>query len=116
VAFGRSTDSGGNRLGRAVAESSFHRFADYNWDPARGCPSFVTEPVGDSLEKNPRAAADIRPTCETCRYGSPPNDEDRVGSRPMNMRVFTALYWLMGVMMGLGALVPEPGLREHPPR
>ena len=60
VAFERSTDAEGNRLGRAIAESSFHHFADYNWDPACGCPSFVTEPVGDALGKSARAAADIR--------------------------------------------------------
>jgi len=60
VAFERSTDAGGSRLGRAVAESSFHHFADYNWDPARGCPSFVTEPVGDAFRRSARAAGDIR--------------------------------------------------------
>lgn len=60
VAFERSTDDRGNRLGRAVAESSFHHFADYNWDPARGCPSFVTEPCGDALGRNARAGSDIR--------------------------------------------------------
>ena len=53
-------DAHGNRLGRAVAESSFHHFADYNWDPSLGCPSFVTEPVGDGLQKNSRASADTR--------------------------------------------------------
>ncbi len=36
VAFERSVDGRGSRLGRAVAESSFHHFADYNWDPALG--------------------------------------------------------------------------------
>jgi len=60
VAVERSMDGHGNHLGRAVAESSFHHFADYNWDPAHGCPSFVTEPVGGALKKHPRAAADIR--------------------------------------------------------
>jgi len=36
VALERSLDREGNCLGRAVAESSFHHFADYNWDPALG--------------------------------------------------------------------------------
>ena len=58
VAFERSLAEDGSRLGRAVAESSFHHFADYNWDPAFGCPSFVTEPVGDTM-KNPCATRDI---------------------------------------------------------
>lgn len=60
VVFDRAVDAHGNRLGRAVAESSFHHFADYNWDPSLGCPSFVTEPVGDGLPKSSRASADIR--------------------------------------------------------
>jgi hypothetical protein len=60
VAFERSVDGHGNPLGRAVAESSFHHFADYNWDPTLGCPSFVNEPVGNTLKDNPRAMSDIR--------------------------------------------------------
>jgi hypothetical protein len=30
--------------GPAVAESTFHHFADDNWDLASGAPSFVNEP------------------------------------------------------------------------
>jgi len=37
---------GGPGLGRGVAQSTFHHFADYNWDPRDGCPSFVDEPPG----------------------------------------------------------------------
>lgn len=32
--------------GRAIAESSFHHFADYNWDVGSGCPTFVEESPG----------------------------------------------------------------------
>jgi len=32
VAFEHALDAHGNRLGRAIAESSFHHFVDYNWD------------------------------------------------------------------------------------
>jgi hypothetical protein len=45
--------------GRAIAESSFHHFADYNWDPGRGAPSFVTEPEGVGMRRDPRAIEDI---------------------------------------------------------
>lgn len=45
--------------GRAIAESTFHHFADYNWDPALGAPSFVTEPVGAGLGHDPTAQADV---------------------------------------------------------
>jgi hypothetical protein len=60
VAFESSRDSDGNSLGRAAAHSSFHHFADYNWDTRKGAPSFVTEPGGTGMVSNPRAAADIR--------------------------------------------------------
>lgn len=60
VAFESSMDDSGNALGRGVAESSFHHFADYNWDTSRGAPSFVTEPEGQGMRKEPRAVRDIK--------------------------------------------------------
>ena len=50
----------GEHGGPAVAESTFHHFADYNWDPRSGCPSFVTEQPGDGLQRVPPARADTR--------------------------------------------------------
>jgi hypothetical protein len=46
--------------GRSIADSSFHHFLDYNFDPARGCPSFVTEPPGHTRLENPQATADSK--------------------------------------------------------
>lgn len=46
--------------GRAIAQSTFHHFADYNWDPASGCPSFVTEPPGHGIAETPAAQQSIR--------------------------------------------------------
>ena len=60
VAFERSRGPGGGVLGRGVAESSFHHFADYNWDTSRGAPSFVTEPEGTGMKADPRALSDIK--------------------------------------------------------
>ena len=60
VAFESSRDAHGNTLGRGIAESSFHHFVDYNWDPDMGCPSFVTEPPGDGYKRNPQALEDIK--------------------------------------------------------
>jgi hypothetical protein len=60
VAFERETDRHGNRLGRAVAESSFHHFVDYNWDTEAGCPSFVAEPPGDEIKREPHRLEDIK--------------------------------------------------------
>lgn len=45
--------------GRAVAHSSFHHFADYNWDPRIGCPSFVTDSEGDRVLSDTSALDDI---------------------------------------------------------
>jgi hypothetical protein len=44
--------------GRAIVDSSFHHFLDYNLDPDKGCPSYVTEPAGSGLKSNPQARAD----------------------------------------------------------
>jgi hypothetical protein len=60
VAFDRSRDEQANLLGRGIAESSFHHFADYNWDTRRGAPSFVTEPEGEGMRREPRALSDIK--------------------------------------------------------
>lgn len=47
----RSAD--GRPLGRALAASTFHHFADYNWDVDRGAPSFVTERPGTAIKDDP---------------------------------------------------------------
>lgn len=46
--------------GPAVAQSTFHHFADYNWDPSAGCPSFVTEVPGHGMSTSPEAARSTR--------------------------------------------------------
>ncbi len=46
--------------GPAVAQSTFHHFADYNWNPAAGSPSFVTEVPGDGLARTPEAQRSVR--------------------------------------------------------
>jgi hypothetical protein len=60
VAFEKARDSHGNMLGRAIAESSFHHFVDYNWDTSKGCPSFLAEPPGDQIEREPEKLEDIK--------------------------------------------------------
>jgi hypothetical protein len=54
VAF-ESTDG----CGRAIAQSTFHHFADYNWSPSLGAPSFVTEPAGNGLSRDATAMSDV---------------------------------------------------------
>ena len=60
VVFERTLDDHGNTLGRAAAESSFHHFADYNWDTSKGCPSFVHDPPGDEIRRYPERLADVK--------------------------------------------------------
>lgn len=55
VAFEPSRDGG-----PAIAQSTFHHFADYNWDTASGCPSFVSEAPGSGLAHSPEAGRAIR--------------------------------------------------------
>jgi hypothetical protein len=59
VAIDRSEAIDGKSHGRVIAQSTFHHFADYNWDVSKGCPSFVDEPEGDGMQTEPSALADI---------------------------------------------------------
>ena len=53
VAIEGETAADGTPLGRALAESTFHHFADYNWDVDCGAPSFVSELPGTQIGKDP---------------------------------------------------------------
>ena len=57
VAFDPAAADG---AGRAVAQSTFHHFCDYNWDIGAGCPSFVDEPPGDGMKRDTDALRDIK--------------------------------------------------------
>ncbi len=59
VAIDRAEATEGDSPGRVIAQSTFHHFADYNWDVSKGCPSFVTESEGDGMQTEPSALADI---------------------------------------------------------
>jgi len=60
VAFESAEDKHGNKLGRGVAESSFHHFVDYNWDVDRGGPSFILEQPGDGIKREPKKLEDVK--------------------------------------------------------
>jgi hypothetical protein len=60
VAFERALGNHGNALGRAVVESSFHHFADYNWDITKGCPTFVAERPGEEVGRRRARLADVK--------------------------------------------------------
>lgn len=49
--------------GNALAESTFHHFADYNWDTSAGCPSFVLEPPSDRIRRDPSLIDDVKMFC-----------------------------------------------------
>jgi hypothetical protein len=70
IATGKSRSSGqrfniavafesSDNEGRAIAESTFHHFADYNWDPSRGAPDFVSEAPVYDLPNSPQAMASV---------------------------------------------------------
>jgi hypothetical protein len=46
--------------GPGLAQSTFHHFADYNWDPGMSAPSFVTEPPGHGLAASPEARQSVK--------------------------------------------------------
>jgi hypothetical protein len=60
VAFESTNDERGNKLGRAIVESSFHHLVDYNWDIAKGCPTFLVEPPGDQVRREPERLKDVK--------------------------------------------------------
>jgi len=69
VAFERAP----GRAGRAVVQSSFHHFADYNWDISSGAPSFVVEPASDATRRDPRLLDEVRQYVSNCvEWLSPP--------------------------------------------
>jgi len=49
-----------SRAGPAIAQSTFHHFADFNWDPAQGCPSFVTEAPREGMVHCAQAQRSVR--------------------------------------------------------
>jgi hypothetical protein len=57
VVIDGETTPDGRPIGRAVAESTFHHFADYNWDLDCGAPSFVTEEPGTQIKADPSRLA-----------------------------------------------------------
>jgi len=81
VAFDDPRDRDGHPLGRAVAHSSFHHFADYNWDTRMGAPSFVTEPEGTGMASNAQAAADIRAYVGNLARWAAPDRDARANER-----------------------------------
>ena len=60
VAFESARDRHGNLLGRAIAQSSFHHFVDYNWDVSKGCPSFVMEAPGEQISRDPEKLDEVK--------------------------------------------------------
>jgi hypothetical protein len=53
VALDGDTTVDGEPLGRALACSTFHHFADMNWEVGAGAPSFVSEAFGTEIADDP---------------------------------------------------------------
>jgi hypothetical protein len=43
--------------------ATFHPFADYNWDVAMGCPSFVSEAPSGRIARDPALLDDVKIYC-----------------------------------------------------
>jgi hypothetical protein len=76
VAFESERDDHGNTLGRAVAESSFHHFVDYNWDTSAGCPTFLSEPPGEQIQREPGKLEDVKTYVRNLALWLAPSDSD----------------------------------------
>jgi hypothetical protein len=81
----------GRPIGRAVAESTFHHFADYNWDLDCGAPSFVTEPPGTEIKDDPSRLLIFKDyvrniatwlQAPTSRHNLEDRDEERIPAHP----------------------------------
>ncbi|WP_063008553.1 hypothetical protein [Nocardia kruczakiae] len=97
LAQGRSTVSGrrfnlavvldgevgrdGRDMGRAVAESTFHHFADYNWDLDHGKPSFVSETPGTQITTDPSRLAIYKTYVRNLATWLHPTARDRSSTR-----------------------------------
>ena len=72
VAFESAVDRNGNTLGRAIAESSFHHFVDYNWDVDSGAPIPLPEKPGNQVKDEPEKLNDVKRYVENlARWLSP---------------------------------------------
>jgi ribosomal protein S18 acetylase RimI-like enzyme len=105
----------GGASGRALAHASFHHFADYNWDPSKGCPTFVTDPISDQLQRAPERLADItRPMSPMLQSGCRdarrlPVTHERVVIRDMRHDELDAIRHVTLAAYGeYAAIMPEP--------
>lgn len=75
VAFEPSSDGG-----PAIVQSTFHHFADYNWDVGKGAPSFVSEPPGGAILTSPEAQRSVRRYVANLAHwlASRPSDAERL--------------------------------------
>jgi hypothetical protein len=53
VVLENDVDEHGGKLGRAIAESTYRHFCDYNWNVASGAPSTARDSSGDGIAKDP---------------------------------------------------------------
>ena len=53
VLDGEPCSQGNGCKGRAIAQSTFHHFADMNWDSSKGAPSFVHDKPGHEMRDDP---------------------------------------------------------------
>lgn len=73
VALDGETDTQGRTMGRALAHSTFHHFADYNWNVDCGAPTFVAERPGTEIARDPARLETFKVyVCNAARWLQPP--------------------------------------------
>ena len=81
VCIDGETTHDGRPMGRVVACSTFHHFADMNWNIEAGAPSFVTEPFGDEIKHDPSRLSDFKDFVHNIARWLAPTDTRRELSR-----------------------------------
>jgi hypothetical protein len=96
-------------MGRALAVSTFHHFADYNWDLDCGAPTFVTEPEGNEIRADPSRLAAFKDYVANIAGWLHPADR-RTSTPSADARSYRAADATSGVGSLLTATPDAPGV------
>jgi hypothetical protein len=87
VCLDGEADADGRSLGRVVACSTFHHFADMNWDVAHPAPSFVTDAPSDEMRRDPERLEVFKDYVRNIAIWLPATSPIRAGRPPLASRV-----------------------------
>ncbi|OMC05059.1 hypothetical protein A5733_20200 [Mycobacterium sp. NS-7484] len=93
VALDGERNADGTLMGRAVAESTFHHFANYNWDLDCGAPSFVTDRPGCQIKADPSRLAVFKDYVRNLAVWLQPSAQMRPGTMSSSRNVTGCSNW-----------------------